>query len=224
MIEIKGINGDVSATPASGNEVEIVAKKSARRSNPSDVKIVVVEHEGSVTVCALYPDARMREPNECQPGDKGRMNNRNNDTEVDFEVRVPRGVEFTGRTVNGSVRGTGLTADTFGHTVNGTVRLKTTGLAEAHTVNGAIDVSMGRSNWTNVLEFATVNGSIMVTFPGELNADVEASTVNGSMSTDWPLTVSGKWGPKHMRGKIGQGGRELTLSTVNGDIEIRKSN
>ena len=33
-IEIKGVNGDVRAELASGNQVEVVARKHARRSNP----------------------------------------------------------------------------------------------------------------------------------------------------------------------------------------------
>ena len=38
------------------------------------------------------------------------------------------------------------------------------------------------------------------------------------------MTVRGRWGPKHMNGKIGNGGRQLALETVNGDIELRKAN
>ena len=224
-LEIKGVNGDVVATPASGNQVEIVAHKSARRSDPEDVKIQVVNHDGGVTVCAVYPTPRFsHEQNECQPGEKGHMNTRNNDTQVDFEVRVPRGVEFAGHTVNGKVSATGMTAYTVGTTVNGGVRISTTGLARATTVNGGVNVRMGTSNWDGDLEFTTVNGDIILALADPLNADVTASTVNGSMSTDWPLTISGKWGPRHMRGKIGNGGRDLDLSTVNGSIELHKAN
>ena len=223
-IEIKGVNGDVSATAASGSEVEVTAKKSARKSDPDDVKIQVVEHEGGVTICALYPSARNREPNECLPGGRGRMNTRNNDTEVDWEVRVPRNVAFTGRTVNGGVSASGITADAAGHTVNGSVRVSTTGLAHASTVNGSINVRMGRANWTDELSFTTVNGGITLELPDPLETNVEASTVNGSFSSDWPLAVKGRFGPKRVSGKIGNGGRDLELATVNGDIEIRKSN
>lgn len=225
MVEIKGVNGDVVATPATGNEVQIIAHKSARKSDPESVKIQVVEHADGVTICAVYPTPRNSDnENECRPGEKGHMNTRNNDTEVDFEVRVPRGVQFAGRTVNGKVSATGMTAYTLGNTVNGSVRISTTGLASAHTVNGGINVRMGQSNWSDDLDFATVNGSIILELPEPLNAEVSASTVNGSMSTDWPLTISGKWGPRHMRGRIGSGGRDLELATVNGDIEIRKVN
>jgi len=46
--------------------------------------------------------------------------------------------------------------------------------------------------------------------------------VNGSISSDFPLTVSGKLSPRHIRATIGSGGRELRLHTVNGSIELRK--
>lgn len=219
-IEIKGINGDVSATAASGSEVEVVARKSGERNDPADVKIEVVEHANGVTICAIYP----QRGNECLPGARGRSENRNNDVEVDFEVRVPRGVLFTGRTVNGSVRATGMTADVDASTVNGSVRVSTTGLAQASSVNGSLTVRMGRTNWNDVLEFKTVNGAITVEMPDNLSTEVQASTVNGSLSSDWPMTVRGKWGPRRMNGRIGNGGRELALESVNGDIELRRVN
>src|SRR5207253_9443183 len=101
--ESKGVNGDISATPASGSQVEVVAHKSARRADAESVKIEVVEHADGVTICAVYPTPRNSDrENECRPGENGHMNTRNNDTEVDFEVRVPRGVKFYGRTVNGT--------------------------------------------------------------------------------------------------------------------------
>lgn len=223
-IEIKGINGDVSATAAAGNEVEVIARKSGERSDPASVQIEVVEHSGGVTICALYPHRNGDRANECLPGERGRSNNYNNDVEVDFEVRVPRGVLFTGKTVNGSVRANDMTADVKATTVNGSVRVRTTGLAEASTVNGSINVRMGRANWDQTLAFETVNGAITLELPDDLNADVSASTVNGSLASDWPMTVRGRWGPKRMNGKIGSGGRELALETVNGDIELRKAN
>jgi DUF4097 and DUF4098 domain-containing protein YvlB len=67
-----------------------------------------------------------------------------------------------------------------------------------------------------------VNGSITVTLTGDINADVSASTVNGSISTDYPLTVQGRFGPKRLHGTIGSGGRALSMATVNGSIELRR--
>src|SRR4051812_21526244 len=54
-IEIKGVNGNVRAEAATGDQVEVVATKRARRSDPESVRIQVVEHGGGVTICAVYP-------------------------------------------------------------------------------------------------------------------------------------------------------------------------
>ena len=48
-LEIKGINGKISAEPAAGNGVELVALKHGRRNDPKQVEIAVVEHAGGVT-------------------------------------------------------------------------------------------------------------------------------------------------------------------------------
>jgi len=59
--------------------------------------------------------------------------------------------------------------------------------------------------------------------PASADLEVDASTVNGSMSTEFPLTIRGKWGPRHMSGTIGRGGRYLSLSTVNGNMNLRRA-
>ncbi|MGH7529297.1 MAG: DUF4097 family beta strand repeat-containing protein [Gemmatimonadales bacterium] len=223
-IEIKGVNGDVRAVAATGGEALVTAAKHARRSDPEIVKIEVIEHEEGVTICAVYPTpARARRENVCEVGDHWSSSNENNDVVVDFEVRVPAGVEFHGRTVNGQMSAEGMRADVWASTVNGNVRVSTTGLAEAQTVNGSVHVEMGRADWTDELEFRTVNGGITLVLPARLDTEVRASTVNGEMESDYPLTVSGRFGPRRWRGVIGQGGRSLHLSTVNGEIRLKKS-
>ena len=87
-IEIKGINGDVQAEPSGSNEVEVVAVKRASRDNPDTVRIEVVPHAGGVTICAVYPSRDGQRPNECKPGEGGRMNVQNNDVTVRFTVCV----------------------------------------------------------------------------------------------------------------------------------------
>ena len=62
-IEVKGVNGDVRAVAGSG-ETEVTAVKHAHRSDPDEVKIEVVEDEGGVTICAVYPSDGRRE-NRC---------------------------------------------------------------------------------------------------------------------------------------------------------------
>jgi hypothetical protein len=222
-LEVKGVTGDVRAVLASGAEAVVNARKHGRRSDPEEVKIEVVESADGVTICAVYPTPpRARQENSCEPGDRWHSNTENNDVTVDFEVQVPAGVEFNGQTVNGEMSAEGLRGDVRASTVNGSVRVTTTGLAEASTVNGSVYAQMGRADWTDDLEFSTVNGGITLILPGKLDTDVRASTVNGDIESDYPLMITGKFGPRRLRGTIGAGGRGLSLSTVNGEIRLKK--
>lgn len=219
-IEIKGINGNIRAVHTDGAEVKVTAEKDGR--DRGELTFEVVEHSGGVTICAMYP-GRSNKPNECAPGHDGRMNTEDTRAEADFEVLVPSGVLFVGKTVNGDVTARGLIADAQASTVNGDVSVATQGWAEASTVNGSIKVTAGRADWQGSAHFSTVNGSIELTLPEGFNADVEASTVNGDFYSDFPLTVQGKFGPRRITGTIGNGGRKLELETVNGSIRINKS-
>lgn len=223
-IEIRGINGGIRATASSSPEVEVAATRTAQRSNPEDVRIEVVPHGGGVTICAVYPTPPDRDPNRCEPGGGGPSNNRDNDTVVRFDIRVPNGVAFVGRTVNGQVDAESLQGDAEGHTVNGSVRLSTSGRALASTVNGSVNVTMGRTDWSNRANFTTVNGSITLTVPGALNAELRAEMMTGILTSDFPVSVaSSSEKPRRLTGTIGSGGRELNLSTVNGSIRLLRA-
>ena len=221
-LEIKGVNGDIRASESGGNSVEVTATRTARRSNPADVRIVVLPTSSGVTICAVYPDVPGRRPNECGPGGDGHMETKDNDTIVNFEVRLPYGVGFTGRTVNGEVEGRQLQGTAEGHTVNGSVNLSTSGVAVATTVNGGITATMGRADWAGKAVFKTVNGSINLVVPSVLSADLRATTLNGSITTDFPVTTTGRISPQRLEGRIGSGGYELDLNTVNGSIRLTK--
>lgn len=220
-LEIRGVNGAVTVERATGAEAEVVAHKTGRRSDPASVEIVVVPHDGGVTICAVYPPADGRE-NECEPGG-GRNNTRDNDVEVEWTVKVPDDVKLGAYTVNGDVTVRDVGAEVRAGTVNGDVDVSTRGVAEASTVNGSIRAVLGRGDWTGAMEFSTVNGGITVEVPDGFNATVEASTVNGDIETDFPITVRGRFGARSLRGTIGNGGRDLELETVNGSIRLVKT-
>ena len=75
---------------------------------------------------------------------------------------------------------------------------------------------------TGDLEYSTVNGSITIVVPDNLDADLDMRTVNGSLSADFPITLTGRVNPRHLRATIGKGGRRIKFSTVNGSIDIKK--
>jgi hypothetical protein len=223
-LEIYGVNGGIEAR--SGSEALVTATKTSRRGNPELVEIRAVEHAGGVTVCAIYPNSG---GNQCVPGEgvrgsrkKDRNHDHHNDVQVEFTLEVPEGVKVRLHTVNGNVNARELPGDVDVHTVNGSVEVSTSGVARAQTVNGSLTASMGQADWDGTLEMNTVNGTVRVELPAGASTEVRASTVNGHIDSDFPLTLRGKHGPKHAEGTIGGGGRTLEMSTVNGAIELRQ--
>ena len=217
-LEIKGVNGPIDARAARGDRVEVTADRHGMRSDPDEVRIEVVEHEGGVTICAVYP----AEGNACLPGKEGRLRARGNDVKVHFDVSVPAGLTFVARTVNGRVDVVSLDGDVEAKTVNGSISISTARHARAETINGSIDAKLGRANWVGDTAFETVNGSVDLTLPRQINATVHASTSHGSISSDIPLDVT-KSSRRRLEGTAGQGGRELRVETVNGSVCLTQS-
>src|SRR5262245_60172574 len=95
-LEVRGVSGRVRAMRATGNEAEVTAvKKAGRRGDPDDVEIKVMEDGDGVTICAVYPTRRSSQ-GECRSGGSHDENYRDTDVEVDFEVKVPAGIDFVG--------------------------------------------------------------------------------------------------------------------------------
>ncbi|MDX1647078.1 MAG: hypothetical protein R3304_08030 [Longimicrobiales bacterium] len=219
-LEIKGVNGSILVVAAEGSEAVVATEARGRRSDPASVRIERVEHEGGLTFCAVYPAPEGQSGNVCAPGESGRLNTGRHDVEVEFRVEVPQGVRFVGRTVNGSVEAVGLAGDVVARTVNGDVEISTTGFAEAETVNGSIDASMGRADPVSGAAFTTVNGSVTLDLHEDVDADIDARWMNGGFESEIPFLLEGRMSRHRARGILGQGGPELRLETVNGSIRI----
>jgi hypothetical protein len=225
-IAIKGVNGSITAEAAIGNEVQVVAVKTARKSDVNSVQIKVVPHSSGVTICALYPSPSGELP-DCATDSseiiRSTSNHRieNNDVQVNFTVKIPARVGFIGKTINGEISATSLSGNVTTRTINGSIRISTTGYAEATTINGGIDASMGDPQWRS-LNFKTINGSINLDLPQNLSTDVDAETMNGQINSDFPINLTTTFKDrKHLRGRIGAGGRELSIKTLNGSINLR---
>jgi DUF4097 and DUF4098 domain-containing protein YvlB len=93
---------------------------------------------------------------------------------------------------------------------------------QASTVNGSVHATMGRLDGHQDLRFSSVNGSVVAEFTGDIDADVDLSTVNGRFQSDYPVTITGRIDPRRLRAKLGKGGRTIQLRTVNGNVELRK--
>jgi ribosomal 30S subunit maturation factor RimM len=220
-IRVRNVTGEVRVTASSTDRVEITATKHWRRGDPKAVRIESRKSsDGSILVCAFWTENATCSENGYSSHNEGRNNN---DTQVDFEVRVPKGVKVGAHSVNGEITVSGATDEVEASTVNGQVDATSSGgPVRGSTVNGSVHARMGKLTGTDDLDFSTVNGSVVAEFGQDIDANIELSTVNGRFQTDWPVTITGRLDPRHLRATLGKGGRRIRLSTVNGNVELRK--
>ena len=238
-MNVFNVNGSVDFAPSEDNMVHLVAEKRSNGRDMDDIRYEVVQAGGNVTICAIWNDN-----SRCEDGgvESFRHNGQNEThSNVKITVRVPRSVKIGAHSVNGgvSVRDVGsevrantvnggvivhnATGPVRANTVNGGVVVNTAaGPVTAETVNGNVDARMASLQGNDDMTFKTVNGSVAIYVPARFDANFRFDTVHGGIDSDFPMTLSGRWGPRHAAGTIGNGGRDIRASSVNGSIELRK--
>ena len=218
---VRGISGDVSARLANGAEARVEARKTGRSSHFDRVEVRVFEERDAVVFCVVYDGRRI--DSDCRSQDDDHDGNEVR-AGVDFTVWVPEGVDFSGHTVSGDVRATGLRSDVDAATVSGSVEVSTTGVARGSTVSGDVDVEMGSLDWRS-LDFSTVSGDITVTVPDGVDAQIDFESLSGDFESDFDLRITrqrDRIASHRVEATIGDGSRSLSFSTVSGDVELRR--
>jgi Putative adhesin len=139
---------------------------------------------------------------------------------VEYDIAVPRTMDLNIDNTNGSidisdVKGTLQVSNTNGHIECA----RCAGSMEAETTNGSIRAELTAVTPGKKISLETTNGRVAVTVPRSIGATVDASTTNGSINTDLPIT-SNQMSRHAVRGTVNGGGAELRLRSTNGSIEI----
>lgn len=206
-VSLENINGDVTITGWERNEVQIDAVKKARDQQRLDeARIEVDAASDSVHIKTKYP--------------QGHTNN--NPATVTYELHVPRLARLDHiDLVNGSLEVSQVSGQIDANLVNGKTDLRDlSGLLNVSAVNGAITANYRSLDNVKEIHLKSVNGAINLGLPSSPNAEVSASTVNGGITTDFPLQVKGKFMGHRIDGTLGSGGTRIELSNVNGSIRI----
>jgi hypothetical protein len=194
-------NGRVEVTGWDEARVKIEATKRAGSERALDDLRVEIEGDGdAVRVRTRYPRPRFM-------GGSGR---------VDYVIHVPRTARVSvenvnGRVVDGRCRGRGLDGQRPGRGRDAA------GEVEAAERSGRGFALPRRSRGAKPL--APTNGSVRLTLPADVNAEIEASTVNGGVGCDFDLE-GGRKSRRKLDGRIGSGGARFDLGTVNGSVNI----
>ncbi len=81
----------------------------------------------------------------------------------------------------------------------------------------------GGSNVLSEWNIKTGDGSVDLDLPGELKANLDASTHDGSISLGIPVTVEGTFSTSRVNGKMNGGGQTIVVRTGDGSIHLSKS-
>jgi DUF4097 and DUF4098 domain-containing protein YvlB len=206
-VSLENVNGNVTITGWDRNEVQIDAvKKANEQQKLAEARIEVDASSDFVRIKTKYPDHRTN----------------NNPATVTYQLHVPGAARLDNiDLVNGSLDISGVSGDLKTSLVNGKANIEDlSGSADISTVNGTINVAFRSLDSAKDIRLKSVNGAISLGLPPSPNADLTVSTVNGGITTDFPLQVQGKFMGRHIDGKLGSGGTRIAISNVNGSVHI----
>lgn len=150
----------------------------------------------------------------------------NRQVKVFYEVKLPRSlerVELSSR--SGDVRVAQFGGSLAVSLQNGDIELDDVrGPVEAKLVNGDIEVAYRDAEREGPHEFTNVNGDVTVRLVEGMDADLNATIVNGSIDVDSRLGFQPqRRGPGwHVGTRLGDGGPPLTVKNVNGSIAFKR--
>ncbi len=121
---------------------------------------------------------------------------------VDYAIEIPADLDVSVASVNGDVDVVDAGADLTVNLVNGVI---TASAAMQHNAMVAINL---------------VNGTIALTIPSATSAELTCSVTNGTIATTGLVLNSVTSTPKTLQGTLGAGDGDITLTTVNGTIDV----
>ncbi|HXE31580.1 MAG TPA: hypothetical protein VN515_07250 [Terriglobales bacterium] len=236
LITVDNVSGPIDVVGDGGSAVRLTATET-NPDNATNVHLDITQSSDSVK---LYVDGPFRCGSDHSTGRCDHWGDNWDDASsrvrFAFELHVPAGSRLDLRTVNhGDVTVRNVGGAFTIRNVNGAIKLDGLGAAgSATTVNGSLSAAF-RSNPGGNCDFGSVNGSVSLYFQPGLNADLTYKTLNGSVYSDFAVsprampTSSSRDGNmivfrrgRESAGRIGSGGAQLNLHTVNGSIYVHQ--
>jgi hypothetical protein len=209
-LAVAGKNGGIEVIGEDRNDVAVEARVEAWAGSEADANGLL--HQVQI------------ETSGDQLRDQGPESHDHTGYSVSYRIRVPRLTGMDARTMNGGIALSHLEGEIVFDTTNGGVELNDlAGNVHGRTVNGGLDIHLTGDQWKGEgLRAQTTNGGVELSIPQNYNAHLEAGTVNGGFSVDFPITVQGTI-KNHLSTDIGRGGSVVQAETTNGGIEVHRS-
>lgn len=126
------------------------------------------------------------------------------------------------RTSGGSITIEDVRGDVVAHTSGGSIRLDAIyGTVDAETSGGSITADLAVQP-DGPVTLRTSGGSVSVSVPDDLRADLDAVASGGRVRSDLPITIQGSISKSRLQGTLNGGGPRLTLRSSGGGVHIRR--
>jgi hypothetical protein len=221
-VRVHNVSGDVKVTAVDGDRVDVVGIRRGSYGD-DDLRVDVREGRDGVTICVLWGRNSRCDDDGSHGGWDDDDDGRRRRGSIDFEVRLPRRLKLSANSVSGNVEVNGVGDEVRARSVSGNVRLDhvRAPAVMAASVSGDVNVQIDALTGQGDLRFTSVSGDVTLQLPRSFDADFTLKTVSGELDSDFPLALQGSMSRRSMRGRIGRGGRDLELTTVSGDVQLR---
>ena len=233
-LNVDNVEGSIQVAGYDGAGVQVEIAKTVRARSKDDLDRAKNEVELKISEknnrIELYVDGPFR----CEDGARRsrRLFYRVN---YDFQIKVPRDCDLDLRTINnGDIRVESVSGKYDIENINGKIQMdEIAGSGRVRAINGTVKVLFGR-NPTGDCSFGSLNGNVDVAFLPDLTGDLWFKTFNGSAYSDFEIKPlpqpageeerrDGRFVYKSNRffgGRIGKGGPQIKLDTLNGNIHV----
>jgi len=219
--ELINVNGRITAEQTDGAELIVEGRRSVKARSDEAAKelldkLEIREESGESTIRVEARPPRLS-------GFSGHQ--------IEWTIKVPRGVTIDVRTINGGVRLNGLANEIHARTTNGGVKGVNIipSVIEASAVNGGVEFELGAPlDGTDSIEMETVNGGVELALPSESKATIAARCVNGGVTVHEGLDISKEEQSndrdrrRRLNGTMNGGGAKVNMSTTNGGVRLSR--
>jgi hypothetical protein len=209
QIRIGNISGDIRIQGYNGDSILVQGIKTGR--DRDKVEVEDLSSANRIEIRVRYPE------------------HGNADASINFEVRVPSAVSYIYEkvaSISGSVNIADVKGQIRAQSISGNVMIRNVaGMVSASSVSGDVEAEITRLEGRGEMKFSSVSGDVAVRAPANLDADVEMSTLSGSLKTDYPIEVQERrYGPgRSARGRLGSGAIIIKVSSVSGRVALSRS-
>ena len=237
-LDVRVVTGSIHVMAADVPNVEIQVRRVTRARSDADLR----DAERDVTLDFVDNDTRVRAVVReagnvvCgEPSTHGRTWPQRYEVAFEFTIRMPRRTNLQLCAMNGDdIRVEGTDGEFDVRHLNGRITMSNIrGSGSVETLNGSVTVAFAEAP-RGATWLKTLNGNVEATFPAALSADLVLKTRHGELLTDFDVQIlpepavaaerrNGMFIYRShgaARVRVGQGGPEISMETMNGDVRV----